>query len=68
MGFDYLGEVLVAGLGLDVADEVAVVAVVGGVQQPKVVPALLAVELDTEEKYPLCSEFSDSGKCYYVSS
>ena len=46
----HLGEVLVAGLGLDVADKVAVVAVVGGVQQPQVVAALLAVELDTEEK------------------
>ena len=44
----YLGEVLVAGLGLDVADKVAVVAVVGGVQQPQVVAALLAVQLDTE--------------------
>ena len=46
----HLGEILVAGLGLDVADEVAVVAVVGGVQQPQVVAALLAVELDTVKK------------------
>ena len=41
----HLWEVLVACFRLDVADEVAVVAVVGGVQQAQVVMPLLAVQL-----------------------
>ena len=39
------GQILVAGLGLDVADEVAVVPVVGCVKEAQVVPTFLPVKL-----------------------